>query len=55
MPCCDPCTGSPEDTVGQCPNCDGDVDKDGQTTEETCFYSPIDCKTCMSQTCDQSC
>lgn len=54
MPCCDSHGPYPEDTVGKCPDCGADVDKDGQSTEECCFYSPS-CPTCGDAPCDQSC
>jgi hypothetical protein len=53
--CCDPCGPFPEDTVGQCPECGCDVDKDGDCTEECCSYSPEECKTCGWRPCDWSC
>lgn len=55
MSCCDPIDARPEDTVGECPDCGGDVDIDGDTTEEACSYSPIDCDLCGSASCDESC
>ena len=54
MMCCDswdPGT-SP---VGECPECGGDVDEEGQTTLPCCFYSPKVCDTCGWQPCDGSC
>lgn len=57
MSCCDPSGPYPEDTVGKCsnPDCGGDVDKDGESTEECCNYSPKVCKVCGWSPCDQSC
>lgn len=52
--CCDSYDANPDDTIGQCPECEGDVDVDGYTTEEGCKYSPA-CKTCGYSPCDQSC
>lgn len=52
--CCDPYDARPEDTVGQCPVCGGDVDSCGDTTEEGCRYSPC-CKECGRSPCDGSC
>lgn len=52
--CCDPYDGCPEATVGQCPLCGGDVDVNGDSTEDGCNYSPA-CSECGCQTCDQSC
>ncbi len=52
--CCDGFPGRPEDTVGTCPECGGDVDADGDTTEGGCNYS-TSCKTCGSAPCDGSC
>lgn len=37
-----------------CPDCDGDVDCDGDAIEG-CNHSPINCYTCMSAPCDQYC
>lgn len=52
--CCDEFPSREEDTVGQCPTCGGDVDKDGDTTEAGCNYSPC-CKTCGYAPCGYSC
>lgn len=52
--CCDSYDARPEDTVGQCEVCGGDVDIDGDTTEEGCNYSPK-CPKCGWSPCDQSC
>lgn len=53
--CADPCPERPEDTVSSCPECGNDVDSAGDTTEEICSYSPIECKKCGWQPCDESC
>lgn len=53
--CCEPIGGSPADTVGACKDCGMSVDKEGDTTEEGCFYSPVCCDTCGYKPCDQSC
>ena len=43
-----------EDAVnGECPGC-GMPTVDGRA-QYGCEYSPIDCKTCGSQSCDESC
>lgn len=55
MSCCEPWPANPEDSVGQCPDCQSDVDKHGECTEEGCGYSPIACDTCGWKPCDQSC
>ncbi len=52
--CCDSSDARPEDTIGTCPECDGDVDIDGDSTEQNCYYSSR-CKTCGRAPCDQSC
>lgn len=52
--CCDGSAGRPEDKVGQCPECEGDVDIDGNSVEACCFYSPR-CGTCGWSPCDSSC
>lgn len=53
--CCDPSGPFPKDTVGQCPDCEFDVDKDGDSTEQDCHYSPVVCQTCGYRPCDGSC
>lgn len=53
--CCEPMGPWPLETVGECPECDGNVDKDGDSTEENCFYSPTVCTLCGWKPCDQSC
>lgn len=54
MMCCD---WEPSDTitVGECPECGGDVDEDGGTTLPYCSYSPEVCATCGWRPCDGSC
>jgi hypothetical protein len=53
--CCDPTGPYPEDTVGKCPLCGCDVDKDGHSTEEMCHYSLLVCVKCGDRPCDLSC
>jgi hypothetical protein len=59
MGCCDDqrtCGGHDELHVGQCPDCGGDVDEDGDTVErDYCSYSPVECETCGWRPCDGSC
>lgn len=55
MGCCSPIDAEPSLTVGVCPDCGGDVDKDGESTEEGCTYSPVECDTCGWRPCDWSC
>lgn len=52
--CCDEYEAHPEDTVGECSECGGDVDVDGETTEAGCRYSPS-CPACGWSPCDGSC
>ena len=52
--CCEPIINDNE-PVGVCPECGGNVDVDGTTTEVCCGYSPIICRTCGDAPCDQSC
>ena len=52
--CCDGWEAYPEDTVGECPACGGEVDFDGHTTEEGCNYSPS-CEVCGCAPCNGSC
>lgn len=40
---------------GVCPDCGGEVDADGDTTEARCHYSPVICKECGYAPCDDSC
>jgi hypothetical protein len=53
--CCDGHDARPEETVGQCPECDCDIDEDGESTEQYCNYSPVMCSCCGLRLCDQSC
>lgn len=57
--CCDPSHSKKEHDavhVGQCPECDCDVDKDGDCCmTDNCNYSPKLCSTCGYCPCDQSC
>lgn len=42
--------------VGQCPQCGGDVDANGDTIElDDCIYSPVLCERCSYCPCDQFC
>lgn len=50
--CAEPC--SDEEPVGECPDCGMDVDIDGDAVD-ICAHSPIECETCGSAPCDQSC
>ena len=53
--CCDPCEIEDKEITGVCPQCEGDVNKDGECTEDICSYSPVECKACGYQPCDWSC
>lgn len=53
--CCEPIDARPNETVGECPDCGCDVDKDGDCTEKGCGYSPKLCETCGDRPCDWSC
>lgn len=53
MSCCDP-FGDSIDTVGECPECGGPVDTDGDSTD-VCGYSPQECDLCGWAPCDESC
>lgn len=44
-----------KEVTGVCPQCEGDINQDGQTVEDGCGYSPIECETCGFQPCDLSC
>jgi hypothetical protein len=51
--CCDNRTDNPK-KAGVCPDCDGDVDADGDSLD-ICNYSPVVCETCGNAPCDGSC
>jgi len=40
--------------VGECPDCGIEVNKYGDAVNG-CNYSPVQCETCGSAPCDQSC
>lgn len=45
-----------EPKVGECPDCGSDVDEHGECCEhDYCCYSPVVCKTCGYQPCQQYC
>jgi hypothetical protein len=44
-----------EETVGECEDCGGPVDKDGDSTDYQCLHSPKGCDKCNDHPCDQSC
>jgi len=43
-----------DEDIAKCLNCGGDVDSDGGAISG-CNYSSVDCETCGSAPCDQSC
>lgn len=53
--CCDPAIVDDKVIVGQCADCDSDINQDGQCVDDSCSYSPLDCETCGCQPCDLSC
>ena len=53
--CCDPTIVDDKVIVGQCADCDSDINQDGQCVYDGCSYSPLDCETCGCQPCDLSC
>lgn len=53
--CCDGWEAEPEKKAGVCPECDGDIDADGDSVEAGCSYSPPACHTCGWRPCDGSC
>ena len=55
MSCCDINEADDKEVVGICPECEGDINQDGYTVEDSCGYSPVECKTCGYQPCNQSC
>lgn len=55
MSCCDPFIEADQEVTGVCPRCERDVNKDGQTVEENCGYSPIECEECGAQPCTLAC
>jgi hypothetical protein len=54
MSCCSERGCSAEEVVGNCPDCDEPVDKDGNAAD-SCSFSPVCCETCGRSPCDQSC
>ncbi len=50
--CCDSFQNGPQ--VGECPDCGGPVDADGDACSG-CNYSPCICETCGARPCDGSC
>ena len=40
--------------VGQCPDCGDDIDADGDAVQG-CSHSDVQCDTCGSRPCNQSC
>lgn len=53
--CCDPIIVEDKEVTGTCPECDNDINKEGQTVYDGCSYSPVQCETCGDQPCDWSC
>lgn len=47
-------TNAPKGKLLVCPSCGEDVDEDGIALTG-CHYSPVDCDTCGSAPCDESC
>ena len=52
--CCEPIEND-NPVVGECPECGGPVDANGDTTETKCGYSPLVCSKCGYKPCDWSC
>ena len=44
-----------DEAVGECGNCGSKVDKDGDSVEHQCNYSPESCSICRDHPCDESC
>ena len=55
MSCWAPWIVDDKEVVGVCPECEGDINKDGETVDAGCVYSPVECETCGFQPCDLSC
>ena len=51
--CCDGWDNS-EDIAGECPDCGGPVDDEGDAVVG-CHWSPVVCDTCGDRPCDGSC
>jgi hypothetical protein len=51
--CCDPVNWRSE-VAGECVECGGPIDADGESTD-ICGYSPVECETCGTAPCDESC
>lgn len=39
----------------RCPECESEVEEDGESLSEPCYYCPDICKTCGRGFCDLSC
>lgn len=53
--CCDAMIVDDKEIAGECADCGGDTNQDGQTIVDSCSYSPLECETCGYQPCDDSC
>lgn len=55
MSCCDPCVADDKQVIGVCDQCESEINQDGQSIEDSCSYSPLECEKCGYQPCDWSC
>lgn len=55
MSCCEPWEAEDKEVTGECDNCGQPINKDGETVEDICSYSPLECGECGFQPCDLSC
>lgn len=53
--CCDRYEADDKEITGVCINCECDINKDGETVEDGCGYSPIVCDDCGWQPCNLWC
>jgi len=51
--CCEPQGYEADEINGECPDCGAET-VDGDAADK-CGYSPVECTTCNSAPCDQSC
>lgn len=55
MACCDPLIADDQEITGVCDICESSINKEGETVNDICSYSPLECEKCGYQPCDWSC
>ena len=53
--CADGSESHYKDAVGECEECGGKIDKDGDSVEECCNHARETCEKCGYAPCDQGC